>query len=88
MEPAPVPLRPAFTMTINKGQGHTLIVVGVWLEEPTFTHGQLYFMASMVADRQHLRFAIDNSVIVIIIVIVIVMVISTSIILNMLYVSH
>ena len=32
----------AFAMTINKAQGQTFDRVGVWLERPVFTHGQLY----------------------------------------------
>ena len=44
------PVRPAFAMTINKIQGRTLINVGVWLRESTFTYGQLYVMAARVGD--------------------------------------
>ena len=51
MEPAPVPSR-----------GQTLKKVGVWLEEPTFTHGQLYVAMSRVSGPQHLHFAVSNSV--------------------------
>jgi len=36
------PLRPAFAMTINKAQGQTLQIVGVYLPKPVFCHGQLY----------------------------------------------
>ena len=35
----------AFAMTINKTQGQTQRVVGVRLEEPTFTHGQYLHFA-------------------------------------------
>ena len=34
----------------------------VWLEEPTFTHRQLYVAASRIAIPQHLHFAVNNSV--------------------------
>ena len=55
------PVRPAFAMTINKSQGQTLKQVGVWLEEPVFTHGQLYVAASRVGNPQHLLFAVKKS---------------------------
>ncbi len=35
-------MRPPFTMTINKAQGQTLKMVGIFLPKPVFTHGQLY----------------------------------------------
>lgn len=37
-----LPLRPCFSMTINKSQGQTLQRVGVDLTNPVFSHGQLY----------------------------------------------
>jgi ATP-dependent DNA helicase PIF1 len=36
------PIRLAFTMTINKSQGQSLDHVGVDLQLPVFSHGQLY----------------------------------------------
>ena len=36
--------------------------MGIWLEEPTFTHGQLYVVVSWAADPQYLHFAVNNSV--------------------------
>ena len=36
------PVRLAWAMTINKAQRQTLDKVGIHLEEPAFTHGQLY----------------------------------------------
>jgi ATP-dependent DNA helicase PIF1 len=36
------PVRPAFAMTINKAQGQTLKMVGIFLPKRVFTHGQLY----------------------------------------------
>ena len=52
------PVRPAFAMTVNKAQGQTLGKVVVFLEEPVFSHGQLYVAASRVGRPAHLRFAL------------------------------
>ena len=49
-------------MTLNKSQGQTLKKVGLWIEESTFTHGQLYVAVSKVADTQHFYFAVNKSV--------------------------
>ncbi|KAG5524309.1 hypothetical protein RHGRI_031096 [Rhododendron griersonianum] len=40
------PLRLCFAMTINKAQGQTLDTVGVNLQQPVFSHGQLYVALS------------------------------------------
>ena len=56
------PVSPAFAMTITKSQGQTLRVVGVRLEEPAFTHGQLHVAATRVGDPQHFHFAVIKSV--------------------------
>jgi hypothetical protein len=45
------PVRLSFTMTINKTQGHTLPIVGVYLLEPMFSHGQLYVALSRGVSR-------------------------------------
>ena len=36
------PVRLAFAMTVNKSQGQSLRYVGLNLQSPTFSHGQLY----------------------------------------------
>ncbi|GBO20953.1 hypothetical protein AVEN_109677-1 [Araneus ventricosus] len=36
------PLIPAYTMTTNKSQGQTFDHVGIYLDEPVFSHGQPY----------------------------------------------
>ena len=47
-------LQPAFVMTINKSQGQSLKMVGIWLNEPVFTHGQLYVAMSRVSSVNNL----------------------------------
>ncbi|GFS84158.1 hypothetical protein TNCV_2365311 [Trichonephila clavipes] len=42
------PVRLAFAMTINKAQGQSLQVCGLNLENPCFSHGQLYVASSRV----------------------------------------
>ncbi len=48
------PIRLSFAMSINKSQGQTLKVAGLQLEEPCFSHGQLYVAASRVGSPKNL----------------------------------
>lgn len=54
------PVQPAFCMTINKAQGQSLARVGVFLDKPVFSHGQLYVAASRVTSPEAIRFAVPN----------------------------
>ena len=48
------PICLSFAMTINKSQGQTLKVAGLQLEEPCFSHGQLYVACSRVGSPKNL----------------------------------
>ncbi|GFY26457.1 ATP-dependent DNA helicase PIF1 [Trichonephila clavipes] len=48
------PVRFAFAMTINKAQGQSLQVCGLNLENPCFSHGQLYVACSRVGKPSDL----------------------------------
>lgn len=48
------PIRLAFSMTINKAQGQSLKVCGLNLENPCFSHGQLYVACSRVGQPKNL----------------------------------
>uniref|UniRef100_A0A0L8H120 DNA helicase Pif1-like 2B domain-containing protein n=1 Tax=Octopus bimaculoides TaxID=37653 RepID=A0A0L8H120_OCTBM len=48
------PLRVTFAMSINKSQGQTLSVAGLLLEEPCFSHGQLYVGCSRVGSKTNI----------------------------------
>ena len=51
------PIRPAFCITINKGQGQSLETVGIFLSSPEaiFGHGQLYVALSRVQNPRGLK---------------------------------
>jgi ATP-dependent DNA helicase PIF1 len=54
------PVRPAFAMTINKSQGQTLKMVGVYLLKSVFCHGQLYVALSRVGSKQAVRVLVEG----------------------------
>ena len=45
------PLRLAYSMTINKAQGQTFEKVGLYLQRPYFSHGQLYVAFSRAMSK-------------------------------------
>jgi PIF1-like helicase/Helitron helicase-like domain at N-terminus len=49
------PICACFAMTINKSQGQTLSSVGLYLDKPVFTHGQLYVALSRVRSKQNIK---------------------------------
>ncbi|XP_072158483.1 uncharacterized protein [Bemisia tabaci] len=55
------PLRIAFAMTINKGQGQTFDKIGIFLSQPVFSHGQLYVAFSRVKSYKHVQMYILSS---------------------------
>lgn len=52
------PIVVAFAMTINKSQGQTFKKVGILLNRPIFTHGQLYVASSRVQSFDGLKYYI------------------------------
>ena len=54
------PLLPAFAMTINKSQGQSFDKVGVSLDVPVFSHGQLYVAFSRVRSKKGLKIFIKD----------------------------
>jgi len=54
------PVRLAFTMTINKAQGQTLKMVGIFLPKPIFTHGQLYVAMSCIGCPEGVKLLVTD----------------------------
>ncbi|GBM24999.1 hypothetical protein AVEN_50342-1 [Araneus ventricosus] len=55
------PSIPAYTMTINKSQRQTFDHVGIYLDEPVFSHGQLYVALSMSRIPNHVEIYTQTS---------------------------
>jgi ATP-dependent exoDNAse (exonuclease V) alpha subunit len=49
------PLQLAFAMTINKAQGQTVSRVGIDLQKPVFSHGQLYVALSRATSSSNIK---------------------------------
>ncbi len=54
------PVRPAFAMTINKAQGQTLKMVGIFLPKHVFTHGQLYVAMSRIGCPEGVKLLVTD----------------------------
>jgi ATP-dependent exoDNAse (exonuclease V) alpha subunit len=54
------PLIPSFAMTINKSQGQSFLHVGIDLNEPLFSHGQLYVALSRCKEEKNLKIRVEN----------------------------
>lgn len=55
------PIKIAFSMTINKAQGQTFEKVGIYLDEPVFSHGQLYVALSRCNNRDNIKVHVKES---------------------------
>ncbi|XP_059285179.1 uncharacterized protein LOC132038543 [Lycium ferocissimum] len=55
------PIRLCYAMTINKAQGQMLDFVGIYLREPTFSHGQLYVALSRAKSSNCVKVLIRPS---------------------------
>jgi ATP-dependent exoDNAse (exonuclease V) alpha subunit len=54
------PLQLGFSMTINKAQGQTLDRVGLLLQAPVFSHGQLYVALSRCRSLEAITVQLPN----------------------------
>ncbi|XP_071740008.1 uncharacterized protein [Rutidosis leptorrhynchoides] len=54
------PVKPCYAMMINKSQGQSLELVGLYLPKPVFSHGQLYMAMSRVTHPDGLKIVMVN----------------------------
>lgn len=55
------PVTLAFSMTITKSQGQTFNHVGIDMQTPVFSHGQLYVALSRATDAANLKLKISQT---------------------------
>lgn len=55
------PIQLAFALTIHKSQGQTLQQIGVNLQKPVFTHGQLYVALSRATSPDNIKILLPES---------------------------
>jgi hypothetical protein len=56
------PVRLAFAVTINKAQGQSVKFVGLDLQVPAFSHGQLYVALSRSTSSRHIKMLLPHDV--------------------------
>ena len=56
-----LPVRLAYSMTINIGQGQTFEKVGLQLVKPVFTYGQLYVALSRTTTEEGVRLKLQET---------------------------
>uniref|UniRef100_A0A8I6XFF0 ATP-dependent DNA helicase n=2 Tax=Hordeum vulgare subsp. vulgare TaxID=112509 RepID=A0A8I6XFF0_HORVV len=54
------PIRLTFAMTINKAQGQTIPIVGVYLPDPIFSHGHIYVALSRATTKRDIKILAIN----------------------------
>jgi ATP-dependent exoDNAse (exonuclease V) alpha subunit len=52
---------PAFAITMNKSQDQTFDQVGILLNEPVFSHGQLYVALSRSKTKENIKVLMNES---------------------------
>ncbi len=53
------PIKLAFALTINKTQGQTIKKVGLFVDNPLFSHGHLYTAMSRVSSMNNLKIMLE-----------------------------